>query len=138
MGDTEATEAKFPQALQQHIGYVRMLASEPSGRVRVEYEGRPEFTHSEGTTVQGGILTAWLDHAMARAIAARDAEAGLASLEIKVSFLARVPPGPCVAEARIVKWGRTVAFLEAELIAVDGTVMTRASSTGMLVRPRKD
>ena len=43
-----------------------------------------------------------------------------------------------VAEARIVKWGRTVVFLEAELLAADGAVMTRATSTGMLVRPRKD
>jgi acyl-coenzyme A thioesterase PaaI-like protein len=67
----------------------------------------------------------------------RDAGAALASLDINVSFLERVAPGPVVVEARVVRWGRRVAFLQAELRAQadeDAPLLARASSTGMILR----
>jgi acyl-coenzyme A thioesterase PaaI-like protein len=38
------------------------------------------------------------------------------------------------AEARILRWGRSVVFLDADLFAPDGRLIARASSTGKLVR----
>ncbi|MBI2772427.1 MAG: PaaI family thioesterase [Burkholderiales bacterium] len=136
MSDRSLTpdEHRFPAALRNAIGFVKVLElDEAAGRARVLFDGRAEFTHSGGTTVQGGILAAWIDHAMAWAVAAKNPKAAVASLEIKVSFVARVPPGPCICEARVLKWGRSVVFLEAELVSEAGKTLASASSSGILV-----
>jgi uncharacterized protein (TIGR00369 family) len=129
----DVDEKRFPAALMAAIGFVEVLALDRrAGSARVAYDGRAEFTHSNGTTVQGGLITAWLDNSMAWAVTAQNPKASVASLEIKVSFLSRVGPGPAIAQARVVKWGRSVVFLEAELMAPDGKLLARASSSGML------
>jgi uncharacterized protein (TIGR00369 family) len=126
-------ETRFPTALLRTIGFVEALAMDGKvGSARIVFEGRSEFTHSEGTTVQGGIITAWLDNAMAWAVIARSPKVILASMEIKVSFLSRVGQGRHVVDARVVKWGRSVVFLEAQLLSEDGKLLATASSTGML------
>ena len=123
----------FPAALMRHMGFDSLVEDSTDGRAVVRYEARPEFTHSAGTTVQGGIVTTWLDHAMARAVFARDPGAAVASLEIKVSFIGRVPPGPSLAEARVVRWGRQIVFLEATLKSPSGDLLATASSCGKLL-----
>lgn len=95
---------------------------------------RREFCHTNATICQGGFITAWLDAAMAQAVI-RDADYALsvASLEIKVSFLARVGPGPGTAIGRVIRRGNRVAFLEADLFTADGKIAAQATSTGLLV-----
>jgi uncharacterized protein (TIGR00369 family) len=122
---------RFPPALMEAIGLEEVLALRPEGAARLRFDGRPGFTHSGGTTVQGGILTAWLDCAMAWAVSARDPAAAVASLDIQVRFIARVGPGPCIAEASVLQWGRSVAVLQADLLAPGGRLLARASSTAM-------
>jgi uncharacterized protein (TIGR00369 family) len=129
------TDEYFPAALMHHMGFDAVVEDSAEGRAVVRYDGRPEFTHSAGTTVQGGVVTTWLDHAMARAVYARDPRAAVASLEIKVSFIARVPPGPSLAEARVVRWGRQIVFLEATLKSPAGDLLATASSCGKLLLP---
>lgn len=124
------------QPLLNAIGFERLLHSDPKGMARVRFAPRPEFAHTEGTIVQGGFITAWLDNCMAFAVFAREPGVGLASLELKVSFLERVPVEPVEAEARVLRWGGSVVFLEASLFAQDGRMLARASSTGKLLRPR--
>jgi acyl-CoA thioesterase len=95
---------------------------------------RREFCHSNATTAQGGFITAWLDAAMAHAVLHdSDNTLNIASLEIKVSFLERVGPGPGRVVARVVRRGNRVAFMEADLYAADGRLAAQATSTGMLV-----
>lgn len=118
------------------IGFERLLHSEPSGLARVRFAPRSEFAHTQGTIVQGGFVSAWLDNAMAYAVSARDAQVRLASLEFKVSFLEPVPVAPVEALARVIRWGGSVVFLEAQLFNAAGQVMATASSTGKLLRPR--
>ncbi|RZL96619.1 MAG: PaaI family thioesterase [Variovorax sp.] len=126
------SEHAFPLALLNLLGFVRML--EPEGdRVRLTFEGREEHTHSNGAIVQGGILTAWLDHAMARAVIARDPASSVASLEIKTTFMSAVGPGVHIVSARAAKWGRQVVFLEAEIRDDSGRVRVSASSCGLRV-----
>lgn len=126
-------ETVFPQALMACIGFEAVLSLEQEGASQVRFQARPEFTHSAGTTVQGGIVTAWLDCAMAWAVHARNPAMGVATLDMSVKFLSRVGLAAHVCHARVVKWGRNVAFLEAELLDVNGRCLARASSTGLLV-----
>ncbi len=133
--------AFFPPALMHAIGFDAVLSTNPAGIAVVRYVARPEHAHSDGRVVQGGFITSWLDHSMAVAVRARELGAALASLDINVSFLERVAPGPVIVEARVVRWGGRVAFLHAELRAEqnEGTgesrlVRARATSTGMVLR----
>ena len=58
------------------IGFSQLLRSDAeAGIARVRFVARPEFAHSNGTVVQGGLVTAWLDCAMAFAVNAKDAAA---------------------------------------------------------------
>ena len=123
------------EPLLNTIGFAELLHTDAqAGTARVRFVARPEFAHTNGTIVQGGIITAWLDNAMAFAVMGRDPTAALASLELKVSFLERVGVETSEVEARIVRWGRSVVFLEADLRSGDGRLLARASSTGKLLR----
>ena len=124
------------QPLLHAIGFDRLLYSDPQGGARVRFVPRSEFAHTGATIVQGGFITAWLDNSMAFAVFAREPGVGLASLELKVSFLERVGVAPVEAEARVLRWGGSMVFLEASLFAQDGQMLARASSTGKLLRPR--
>ena len=120
--------------LLDSMGFVRIVeADREAGRVRAEFDALPRFCHTDGTIVQGGFVTAWLDFSMAHAALLRaDRPVGVASLELKVSFLKRVGPGRVVAEGRVVRLGRRVAFLEASLSDPAGTLLATASSTAMI------
>jgi acyl-CoA thioesterase len=115
------------------MGFVRIAAVDrEAGVVRAEFDALPRFCHTEGTVVQGGFITAWMDFAMAHAVLARSGHTvGVASLELKVSFLRRVGPGRVVAEGRVRRLGARVAFLEASLFDPDGALLATASSTAM-------
>lgn len=127
-------ETVFPTALMACIGFDQVLSLGAEGAAQVAFRARPEFTHSAGTTVQGGIVSAWLDCAMAWAVHARDPTISIATLDMSVQYLSRVGVATHVCHARVVKWGRSVAFLEAELLDTNGRCLTRASSTGLPVR----
>lgn len=121
--------------LLDSMGFVRIVAVDrETGSVRAEFDALPRFCHTEGTIVQGGFVTAWLDFSMAQAaFRSADRIVSVASLELKVNFLQRVGPGRVLAEGRIARLGRRIAFLEASLFDAAGALLATASSTAMLV-----
>lgn len=134
---------RFPPLLAQAIGFDAVLRLEATpGSSIVRYVARIEHTHSGGRIVQGGFVTAWLDNSMAYAVYARDPETTIASLDLTASFLERIGQGPIVAQARVLRWGGRVVFLESELYPADAAggpdvtrgPLARATSTAMLVR----
>lgn len=118
--------------LYQCMGLVRIAEMNEEGRARLEYEARDEMCHSGGV-VQGGFVTGWIDAAMAHAaIAKNGAEVTPMTLEIKTSFFAPTRPGRVIAEGWVVRHGRRTCYYEGQLLAPDGTVLAKASSTIML------
>jgi len=124
-----------PGPMLDTLGGAEVLSIDPEeGVVRVRFTARPEFCHTNGTIVQGGFVTAWLDFAMAFATMNRTRGASnVATLEIKVSFFERVGPGPVVVEGRVRRLGKRVGFLEASLFTDGDRLAATASSTAMLV-----
>jgi acyl-CoA thioesterase len=123
------------EALWDAMGGFHVLSWDASRRaLRAGFTVRREFCHTNGTIAQGGFVTAWLDAAMAHAVH-RDSEDQLnvASLEIKVSFLERVGPGPGTVEGRVVRRGQRVAFLEGQLFNAQGKLAATASSSGLII-----
>lgn len=89
--------------------------------------------HPRGGIVQGGIITGWIDSAMAHCCVAKSLfSVAVPSLEIKVTFLTPAHPGIYRSYGSIVRWGRSIAFLEGELRDEDGALIARASSTAAL------
>lgn len=89
--------------------------------------------HPRGGIVQGGFITGWLDSAMAHACIAKSRfKIAIPTLEIKVSFLRPVHPGPYRSIGWITRWGRRIAFTEAELRNEADEVVARASSTAAI------
>jgi uncharacterized protein (TIGR00369 family) len=127
------------KALMESLGGYRLIeyGTRP-GRALLEFNARPEFCHTNGTIVQGGFVTAWMDSAIAfAAVAHSGAEFNVASLDISVKFLERVGPGPVLAEARVLRWGKRVVFLEAQLLSPERKLLAIATSSTVPVPYRQ-
>jgi uncharacterized protein (TIGR00369 family) len=103
-----------------------------AGRVKVRYQPGPEFTNPMGN-VQGGIIVAMLDDAAAfSAIVKAGERIGIPTIELKTSFFAPARAGvPLFAEARCIKLGKRVAFMEAELTDEAGNVLARLTTSAV-------
>jgi len=96
---------------------------------RFSFEARPEFANPSGA-IQGGFIAAMLDEAMGTAaIIASNVTMNAPTLEMKISFLRPLFAGPATAEAKILKWGKSTCFIEAELFDPDGRLVAKASAT---------
>lgn len=123
------------KALSESMGNFHVTGWDPERRVAsAAFEVRREYCHTNGTIAQGGFITAWLDAAMAHAVI-HDTERAQSvfTLEIKVSFYEKVGPGEGRVEARVIRRGKRVAFLEASLYSPEGKLAAQATSTGVLV-----
>lgn len=111
----------------------RLLQIE-KGRVKAQFEGRPEFVNA-ARLVHGGLLAAMLDDVMgAAAFSAAEAGQFTVTLEIKVSYLQPARPGKFVGEGRLVHRSTSVAFTEGELRGADGELVATGSATLRYVR----
>ena len=105
------------------------------GRVTFEYEPREEHYSSLGA-VHGGIVTAVLDAAMCAAIqSVLDADVGLATVELRTSFVRPVTLSTDVfrVEGTVVHSGSRLATAEARLVDRAGTLYANASSTALVL-----
>lgn len=134
------TEARRPAAWQL-LGVGAVSYDQTRDRVVIEWHAEPRHCHSteghpRGGIVQGGIVTGWLDAAMATASLLRgEYLIAVASLEIKVAFLLPAHPGLYRAYGKVVRQGRSIGFLEAELRDSSDVLIATASSTASL-RPK--
>ncbi len=104
------------------------------GRCVMEFDIGENLCHSTNV-VQGGIITAMLDATMAHAVFAHNPDVtGLASLEIKVSFLEPSLAGRFTCRGIIRRAGYKISFLEGELYNADGTLTATSSHTAKLSR----
>ncbi|MFN3991194.1 MAG: PaaI family thioesterase [Erythrobacter sp.] len=83
--------------------------------------------------VQGGLVAGYLDDVMGYAyVAATNGEAAPLNLDLSMSLIRLIPQGAVIiGKGRVVKAGRRVIFLEGELLAEDGTIYARATSTAI-------
>lgn len=135
MDDDLEARIRSGKALFESMGGFHVTGWDPVKKeVVAAFTVKREYCHTNGTIAQGGFITAWLDAAMAHAVLHdSDQILNVASLEIKVSFLERVGPGPGIVHGRVVRRGKRVAFMEGDLYNPDGKLAAQATSTGMLV-----
>ena len=99
----------------------------------MKFQVGEELTHSNGTIVQGGFVTAMLDCPMAHlVIGLLDYKYNPMTLDITVNFLSAARPGKLVCSSRVIKLGKTIGFLASELHQF-GEIVATATSTVRLV-----
>ena len=113
--------------------HVEAIDSE-AGRVRLAFTARPEHCNPMGN-VQGGMIVAMLDEAAAlAAIAKSGRRIVVPTIELKTSFFGPAKSGTTVyAEGRCVKFGKRVAFMEADLVDGEGKLLARLTTSAMPV-----
>jgi uncharacterized protein (TIGR00369 family) len=119
------------------LGWHMIEADPKAGRVRIGFEGRPEFCNPAGF-IQGGLLSAMLDDTMGPAVLVQTNGAVYApTISMTVNFLAPARVGRFIGEARVSQLGKTIAFIEARLTDEKGTVVATATATARVVETAK-
>lgn len=123
------------------LGIGAIAYDERQNRVVIELNAEQRHCHSvaghpKDGIVQGGIVTGWLDVAMATAcLVGGEDGVVVASLEVKVSFLQAAHPGLYRSYGTVIRRGRSIAFMEAELRDSTDVLIATASSTAALRVP---
>ena len=109
---------------------IDIVSAEP-GKAVLTMPVRPDMHNGVGW-LQGGMLVAIADEAMALALyPLLEKNEGIATIAESTSFIKGIRKGTILAEARMIKKGRRVAFMEAEVWEDDRekTVLSRTTAS---------
>ena len=125
----------FTKTPQTTLGIKKILdLDSKKGVASVIYEAKKNMCHS-GNIVQGGFITGWLDAVMALSCMCKLGEDVLVlSLEIKTTFIKTVNPGEVKVTGKIIKAGKNIAFLEADLRDNKNNLLAKANQTVKLIK----
>jgi uncharacterized protein (TIGR00369 family) len=121
---------EVPQApISRLVGMV--LKSIEPGHCTFELEV-DERHHNPMGTLHGGVYCDLADAAMGYAYASLLGEGeSFTTIELKINFLSAVRKGLLVADARVVKAGKNVGYLECDVKDATGKLVAKAASTCM-------
>jgi len=117
------------------VGGTILALSQAEGSCVYEFRPTEQVKNAAGF-IAAGYITQMLDQACAIAGIAKTGRLAT-TLEIKTTCLRAARVGVLRAEARVVRAGRSIAFLEAELRDADGVLLATASTTTNLVDMEK-
>src|SRR5947209_17250737 len=121
-----------PPPIARLLGFV-LMSIEP-GRAVFEMEA-DERHHNPMGTLHGGIYCDLADAAMGYAYAATLGEGeSFTTIELKINFLRAVRKAALTAEAKVVKEGSTLGYVECDVKDQTGKLVARASSTCIKLR----
>jgi uncharacterized protein (TIGR00369 family) len=119
------------------LGWHLLDARPEEGWIRIGFDGKPGFCNPAGF-IQGGILAAMLDDTMGPAVfIMTEGRLYTATITMTVNFLSPAKVGLIVGEGNVTQIGKTIAFVEARLIAEDGAVLATSTASARLVETAK-
>ena len=122
----------------RYIGVIVDDAGE--GWVRLRVPVKDGHRNAAGAPVHGGVLSALVDMAIGGALGTTHDNAGggvgQTTLDMNVSFLSAAGDGELVAEGRLLRRGRTIAFGEARISDGAGKLVAVGRATSMLLQPK--
>ena len=128
----------FTRDYQKKIPYIQHLKIQTDalgeGTARLSMPIEPHLTNSLGTA-HGGVIMSLLDVALCTAARTLHPEStGVVTIDMSTAFIGGGSGGTLIAEARVLKDGRSMTFVEAEAKNADGSLVAKAIGT---VRVRK-
>jgi uncharacterized protein (TIGR00369 family) len=101
-----------------------------------EFPANPQFANPFGQT-QGGALAMMLDSTIGQTLAITLQQGEIPqTIEMKVSYLRPAKLETLVGEGRVVRKGRSIAFLEGELRNETGEIVAMATATFQIQQRR--
>ena len=105
-----------------------------NGRALVTLQAGPQHTNPMGT-VHGGILCDIADAAMGIAFASTLAPGeSFTTVELKINFLRPVREANLRAEGRVAHRGRTIGYVECDVVDENGKLIAKSNSTCLVLR----
>jgi uncharacterized protein (TIGR00369 family) len=127
-----------PSPSSAHLGLEFIDCDPVKGHIRVAYQASDQLCNLWGG-IHGGMVAAMMDDVLAL-VFGLTLEWGqiTPTLELKTSFLQAARPGRLLAEAVIIRRGKSISFAEAELRSANGDLLAKASATASIVtlKPR--
>ncbi len=107
------------------------------GTARLSLPIEPHLTNSLGTA-HGGVIVSLLDVALCTAARTLHPESmGVVTIDLSTSFIGGAGGSKLIAEARVLRDGRSMSFVEAEAKNEDGSLVAKAIAT-VRVRHKKE
>ena len=110
------------------------------GWVRLRVPMRDELRNAPGAPVHGGVLATLVDAAVGGALGTYGSAAAggvdQATLDLNVTFIAAARGDALLAEGRILRKGRSIAFGETRVTDTAGTLVAIGRATYMIIQPR--
>jgi uncharacterized protein (TIGR00369 family) len=124
---------QFTRDYQKRIPFVAHLKilteALGEGAARLSLPIEPHLTNSLGT-VHGGVIASLLDVALCTAARTLHPEStGVVTVDLSTSFIGGGSGARLLAEARVLKDGRSMTFVEAEAKNEDGSLVAKAIAT---------
>lgn len=95
----------------------------------MQFDAPQAFTSPRGS-IQGGFVAAMVDEVIGIPVLVKSGGANAPlTLELSVTYIQPVMPGRIYGEGQIVRMGRNIAFLEAQLYDKTGKLLVKATST---------
>jgi uncharacterized protein (TIGR00369 family) len=114
----------------------RMTLSELNHTI-VEFEAGPQHANPMGT-LHGGVFCDLADAAMGTAwvTGLKEGET-CTTIELKINYFRPVWSGKLTAEARVVRRGQTLGYVECDVRDAEGKLVAKSSSTLMTLRDHR-
>lgn len=110
------------------------------GWCRLRVPVRDEMRNAARAPVHGGVYSALIDMAIGGALSTTHEDAaggvGQTTLDLNVSFIAATTGDVLIAEGRLIRRGRTIAFGEATVQDTDGKLLAVGRATYMIASGR--
>jgi uncharacterized protein (TIGR00369 family) len=124
---------KFAREFQKRIPFVRLLGivtdALGEGSAALSLVVEPQLTNSLGA-VHGGVIMSLLDVALCTAARTLHPHSqGVITINLSTSFIGAGSGDRLLAEARVLKDGRSMSFVEGEAKNADGSLVAKAVGT---------
>lgn len=121
--------ARYVPPASKALGFRMLNLNQAEMWVEAEFDIPKDFTNPMGQ-VQGGFVTAVLDEVMSVAgVVTSNLTMAMPTLEMKTSFLRPALPGKLRAVGKVLKWGKSIAFVEGEVFDPEGRLLAKATAT---------
>jgi uncharacterized protein (TIGR00369 family) len=132
---------QFAREYQKRIPFIQHLQirteSLGKGTARLSVPIEPHLTNSLGT-VHGGVIMSLLDVALCTAARTLHPESvGVITINLSTSFIDAGGGAKLYADARVLKDGRSMSFVEGEAKNEDGALVAKATATVRVLHKEK-
>jgi uncharacterized protein (TIGR00369 family) len=126
-------QLEFTRDYQKRIPFIQHLRIQTddlgNGTARLSLPVTKELTNSLGTA-HGGVIMSLLDVALCTAARTLHPDSiGVVTIDLSTSFIGGATSARLVADARVLKDGRSMTFVEAEAKNDDGSLVAKAIAT---------